>query len=83
LEIRQFEALPVVEGMACGTPVVTSPNGALKEIAGDAAVYLQPEKIENTAAVMYQTMTDHQLLEELKNKGLKRAAKFSWEKRPK
>jgi glycosyltransferase involved in cell wall biosynthesis len=66
--------------MASGTPVVTLPNGALKEIAGDGAVYLQPEDVDNMAEVLFQTLTDSQLLEELQTRGLKRAAKFSWEK---
>jgi glycosyltransferase involved in cell wall biosynthesis len=72
--------LPVVEAMASGTPVITSPNGALKDIAGDAAVYMEPENVENIAEILYQTLTDSQLLEELRARGLRRAAEFSWEK---
>ncbi len=74
--------LPIVEAMASGTPVITSPNGALREIGGDAAVYMQPEDVENIAEVLHQTLTDSQLLEELKTTGLNRAAQFSWQKRP-
>ena len=66
--------------MASGTPVITSPNGALKEIGGDAAVYMQPEDVENIAEILHETLTDRQLLEELQTKGLRRAAEFSWQK---
>ncbi len=46
----------------------------------DAAVYLQPEDVENIAEAMVQTLSDSQLLEDLQTWGLKRAEKFSWQR---
>jgi glycosyltransferase involved in cell wall biosynthesis len=70
--------LPVVEAMACGTPVITSPNGSLKEIAGDAAVYLEPESVDSMAETIGRTVADRELLVELGQRGLAHSAGFSW-----
>lgn len=72
--------LPVLEAMACGCPVITSNVSALPEIAGDAAVFVNPYSIEEIAQTMEKVLTDTELREQLKNSGLKRVKIFSWVK---
>jgi glycosyltransferase involved in cell wall biosynthesis len=72
--------LPVIEAMACGTPVVTSNVSSLPEVAGDAAILVNPYSVEDIADAIYRVISDKELKEDLTAKGLKRAAEFSWEK---
>jgi len=67
--------LPVLEAMACGTPVVTSRGGATEEVAGGAAVLVEPRKPDSIAAGIDEAQRRHDDLREL---GLLRAAMFSW-----
>lgn len=70
--------IPVVEAMACGTPVVTSNLSSLPEIAGDAALLVDPYSVDAIAGAMERLLTDEPLRRELREKGLRRAADFSW-----
>ncbi|HEY2594262.1 MAG TPA: glycosyltransferase family 1 protein, partial [Chloroflexota bacterium] len=70
--------LPVIEAMACGTPVVTSPNGSLAEIAGDAAEYVDPTRVDSIASGMRAVLDDRDRNTALRAAGLRRAAQFSW-----
>ncbi len=70
--------LPVVEAMACGTPVVCSNVASLPEVAGDAAIMVDPEDCAELAGALRHVLTDGGLRADLRDKGLKRAAKFSW-----
>jgi len=72
--------LPVLEAMACGTPVITSNQSALPEAAGDAALLVAPENVQAIADAMHQITIDADLSHELREKGLAQAQKFSWEK---
>jgi glycosyltransferase involved in cell wall biosynthesis len=72
--------LPVVEAMACGTPVVTSPGGSLAEVAGAAAELVEPTSVESIAAGLRRVLADGQRRAELSALGLERAAQFSWER---
>ncbi|MGB2923697.1 MAG: glycosyltransferase family 1 protein [Limnothrix sp.] len=72
--------LPVLEAMACGTPVITSNQSALPEAAGNAALLVDPENVQAIADAMQQITTDTDLSHELRAKGLAQAQKFSWEK---
>ena len=72
--------LPVLEAMACGTPVLTSNKTALPEIAGDAAVLVDPTSIEEIATAMRRIVSDSALRQQLREKGLMRAARYSWER---
>lgn len=72
--------LPVIEAMACGTPVVTSNVSSLPEVAGDAAVLVDPYNVDDIANAIYNVINDNELRESLIDKGLKRAKEFSWEK---
>lgn len=72
--------LPLLEAMACGTPVVTCRNSSLDEIAGEAAIYLE-EPISNSLCNVMRQFDQHELdLNSMIEKGLKRAALFNWEK---
>ena len=71
--------LPVVEAMACGTPVITSNRASLPEVAGDAALLIDPTRPDDLAAAMSALMSDGALHDELRRKGLARAEGFTWE----
>lgn len=72
--------LPVLEAMACGTPVITSNQSALPEAAGDAALLVNPEDIGAIANAMQDITQDKTLRSELREKGLTQAQQFSWGK---
>ncbi len=72
--------MPVLEAMSAGLPVITSNRGALAEVAGDAALRVDPSLPEDIAAAMSRISTDATLRRELKEKGLRRATQFSWQK---
>jgi glycosyltransferase involved in cell wall biosynthesis len=72
--------LPIVEAMACGTPVITSKVSAMPETAGDAALLVDPYSVDDMAEAMHQLATDGNLRQRLGALGLKRAQSFSWEK---
>src|SRR5207249_9190708 len=69
--------LPVIEAMACGTPVVTSRGGGTAEVAGDAAVLVDPLDIDAIAAGIEEALARP---DELRAKGLERAQAFSWDR---
>ena len=71
--------LPVIEAMACGTPVVASPNGSLAEIAGTAAEFVDPTQVESIAAGLRTVLSDADRCAYLQAAGLQQAARFSWE----
>ncbi len=71
--------LPPLEAMASGTPVVTSNVSSLPEVAGDAAVLVDPYDPAAIAEGMLRVLTERQLRESLCAKGLVRARQFSWE----
>ncbi len=70
--------LPVVEAMACGTPVITSNRTSLPEIAGGAAVLVDPVSTESIAAAIDRLVYDAQLRQSLAEKGIRRAGTFTW-----
>lgn len=72
--------LPVIEAMACGLPVITSNCGSLKEVAGEAALFVDPLAPEDLAVKMTQIFVDNKLKEELIKKGIENAKRFNWEK---
>jgi glycosyltransferase involved in cell wall biosynthesis len=71
--------LPVLEAMACGTPVVTSASSSLIEVVGDAGVTVEPESDEALAQGVGKVLEDRALHAELQQRGLRRAAARSWE----
>lgn len=72
--------LPVLEAMACGTPVITSNLSSLPEVAGDAAILIDPYNVEEIADAMQAIANDSGLRAKLSALGLARASLFSWEK---
>lgn len=72
--------LPVLEAMACGTPVITSNISSLPEVAGDGAILINPYHIEEITAAMKMIINDSETRKQLSEKGLKRVNQFSWEK---
>ncbi|HWP85314.1 MAG TPA: glycosyltransferase family 1 protein [Terriglobia bacterium] len=71
---------PVLEAMACGTPVVTSNVASLPEIAGDATLLVDPLRTEEIAAALCRIATDSSLRAQLRQRGIQRAALFTWER---
>lgn len=72
--------LPVLEAMKFGCPVITSNVSSLPEAGGDAALYVDPENVEEIKNAIEKVMTDTKLREEMIAKGKKQVGKFSWEK---
>lgn len=72
--------LPVIEAMACGCPVACSNATSLPEVAGDAAIYFDPLNVETMAEAIFKILGDDTLRESLREKGLKRAGNFSWQR---
>jgi len=72
--------LPVLEAMACGTPVVCSGTSSLPEIGGDAARYFDPLSVEEIAAAIRTAWTDSELRAAMRQQGLAQAARFSWQR---
>jgi glycosyltransferase involved in cell wall biosynthesis len=72
--------LPVLEAMACGTPVITSNLSSLPEVAGDAAILIDPYKVEEITDAMQAIANQSELRSQLSQLGLQRATQFSWEK---
>ncbi|MBI1801461.1 MAG: glycosyltransferase family 4 protein [Chloroflexi bacterium] len=72
--------LPVLEAMACGTPVVTSNGGSLAEIVGDAGFAVDPDDVRQLAGAIIPSLIDAGLRQSHREKGLARAADFTWAK---
>lgn len=72
--------LPVLEAMACGTPVIVSNVSSLPEITGDAGLTFEPDDVEGLAGALNRVLSDEKLKTELRGKGIQRAAQFSWER---
>jgi glycosyltransferase involved in cell wall biosynthesis len=70
--------LPVVEAMACGTPVITSNTSSLDEIAAGAAETVDPYDVDALAAALVRLARDAAWRKELSERGLARARRFSW-----
>jgi len=72
--------MPILESMACGTPVVASRRGSLPEVGGDAVAWVEPEDEEAIAGALSEILTDTDRAARLRKEGLLRAERFSWEK---
>jgi glycosyltransferase involved in cell wall biosynthesis len=73
--------LPLLEAMACGTPVVCSNAASLPEVVGDAAIMVPPQDAQGLADALYEVLTEQKLRDELRRKGLRRVRRFTWERR--
>jgi glycosyltransferase involved in cell wall biosynthesis len=72
--------LPILEAMACGTPVITSNVSSMPEVGGEAAVYVDPNYLDNIMEKVNEVMNNESFREEVIKKGLERSKMFTWEK---
>lgn len=72
--------LPIIEALACGAPTVTSDRGAMAEVAGDAAVLIDPMDTGSMADALRVVLTDPSTRQRLREAGPRRAAGFSWQR---
>jgi glycosyltransferase involved in cell wall biosynthesis len=72
--------LPVLEAMACGVPVVTSNVSSLPEVAGDAAILINPYSVDELADGIWRILSDEELRTQCIKKGIERAKSFTWER---
>ncbi len=72
--------MPVLEAMACGCPVITTTTGCSPEVAGKAAILVDPLRPDEIARWIQRVLTEKTLRDELIEKGLKRAKEFSWQR---
>jgi glycosyltransferase involved in cell wall biosynthesis len=70
--------LPILEAMACGTPVVASRASCLPEVAEGASVMIDPDDVEDLAGALEQTLCNAELRQQLVDKGRQRAAEYTW-----
>jgi radical SAM protein with 4Fe4S-binding SPASM domain len=76
--LRETFGLPLVEAMACGCPVVTSDGTGCAEVAGDAALLVDPRSVDQIAAALACVAADADVRASLRTRGLERAAGFRW-----
>jgi len=72
--------MSVLEAMKCGTPVVASNLTSIPEACGNAALYFNPNNIDEMAERLYQGLTDKGFRKELRQEGFRQSEKFSWKK---
>jgi glycosyltransferase involved in cell wall biosynthesis len=72
--------LPVLEAMACGTPVVCSDRSSLPEVAGEAALLVDPHDEASIASGIELALSDEELRERMRARGLEQARNFTWER---
>lgn len=72
--------LPILEAMSCGTPVLCSKTSSLPEVGGDAAIYFDPQNVNQFVKLLKEVLNDKSLQIKLSKLGLERSKLFSWEK---
>ena len=72
--------LPPLEAMACGTPLITSNLSSLPEVVGNAGILVDPRSVDEISKALYQVISNKNLQETMRQRGLERAKMFSWEK---
>jgi len=76
--LRESFGIPLLEGMACGVPVITSNTSSMPEIGGDEAILIDPTDADAIAAELLRLEADSQYYAQKRKVGLERAAIFSW-----
>ena len=72
--------IPLLDAMACGAPVITGTGSALPEVAGDAALYVNPQDSDQLAVELERLVSDRALQRQLRNKGFERVKQFTWDR---
>ena len=78
--LREGFGIPILESMACGTPVITSNTSSMPEIAGENAILVNPESSDEITGMMLRLEKDKDFYEQQRQIGLERAKLFSWRK---
>jgi glycosyltransferase involved in cell wall biosynthesis len=78
--LRETFGMALLEAMACGCPVITSNRSGCAEVAGEAALLVDPHSVEEIAAAMWRVIEDQTLRAHLREQGIDRALTFSWER---
>jgi glycosyltransferase involved in cell wall biosynthesis len=76
--LRESFGIPLLEAMACGTPVITSNTSSMPEIGGEKAILINPENAEEIADMLIRLETDETFYQQQKEWGKERAKLFSW-----
>jgi len=76
--LRESFGIPLLEAMSCGAPVITSSTSSMPEVAGKAALFVDPFKTEEITGAMKELSVNRDLRDKLIAEGYLRAAKFSW-----
>jgi glycosyltransferase involved in cell wall biosynthesis len=72
--------LPPLEAMACGLPVIVSNVASLPEVVGDAGILIDPHDVDELTVSMWRVLNEAETRREMREKGLRQAARFSWER---
>ena len=78
--LREGFGIPILESMACGTPVITSNTSSMPEVAGSDAILVNPEKTDEITEMMIRLENDNDFYEHQRAVGLERVKLFSWKK---
>lgn len=78
--LRESFGIPLLEAMACGTPVITSNTSSMPEIGGANAIFVNPENCDEITTMMLRLESDQAFYERQRQIGLERAKLFSWKK---
>ena len=78
--LRESFGIPLLEAMACGTPVITSNTSSMPEIGSQNAILVNPESVEEITSMMLRLEQDDAFYQRQKNVGIERAKHFSWTK---
>ena len=77
--LRESFGIPILEGMRCGVPVITSNTSSMPEVSGNAAYIVNPHKPEEITKAIIQVLNNKELKNSIIEKGIKQSEKFSWE----
>ncbi len=78
--LRESFGIPIIEAMACGTPLITSNTSAMPEVAGKGALLIDPHNPESIADMILQVQSNNSIRADAIRYGIERASQFSWKK---